>query len=156
MQMKFFWIPMRGSLSEETELNQFLSQHQIGNVERVFYAGQGPGWSVCVEFIPSKEPAAKKGNQQVDYKETLDPDTFQIYAALRAWRNSRAEELGIQRYAIASNEQLAGIAQKRMHTRNELAKLDGFGDIRMEKYGDGLIECAARSIDSLEKDGGVK
>lgn len=153
MQIKFFFIPMIESAQAESELNAFLKQFKIGNVERVFFPGNSPGWSVCVEYFAAAQDAPKRGSESVDYKEVLDEETFKVYSALRSWRNLRAEELGIQRYAIASNEQLACIAKQKPKTLSELSKIESFGPTRLKKYGDNLIEVCGVEVAKSDGDG---
>ena len=76
---------------------------------------------------------------KIDYRESLDADTFRIFASLRSWRKDRAQEAGIPVYTVATNEQLARIAQDRVQSKTDLEKVDGFGTSRMSKYSEELL-----------------
>jgi hypothetical protein len=59
MRLKFHWIPARDSSAAEAELNAFLGQHRIVQVERAFHGGDGkaPGWAICIEWLELAEGA---------------------------------------------------------------------------------------------------
>lgn len=152
--MKFFWIPARDSSAAEAELNTFLGGHRVVQVEKAFCSdADGPGWSLCVQWLPGETPAtapAMKGGSKVDYRELLDEPTFKIFAALRTWRKDRAAADGVPIYTVATNEQLATIAQQRIQTKAALAQVEGFGTSRLGKYAEALLAVCA---DTMTGDG---
>ena len=96
MKLVSFWIDVMHGEAETERLNAFLAMHRVVQVEKAFC--QDPaGWSVLVEFLDGPveaAPSGKSGNskKRIDYKEVLDPASFQIFAALREWRNGAASE----------------------------------------------------------------
>ena len=128
-KLQFFWIPAYGGGQEQDLLNQFLGQHRVIQLEKHFC--QDPsGWAISVEWTEGEvapAEAARAGAPKIDYREVLDPETFQIYAALRLWRKERGLQLGVPVYNIATNQQLAAIAEQRITTRSALQELPGFG-----------------------------
>ena len=152
MKYKSFWIPAQGGEAFERELDSFLARHSVVQVEKMF-CQQERGWSILVEFCepvaPSPDPAPRS---RIDYKEVLDADTFQIYAALRKWRNDRAAEEGKPMYVIAQNEHRATMAKDRITSVTGLKGMPGFGEARIKKYGAALVEQCRAAIHSLNPD----
>ena len=154
MKMKFFWIPARDSAAAEAELNSFLGGHRVVQVEKNFCSdADGPGWSLCVQWLPGEhEPSARAAGRgsKVDYREVLDEPSFKIFAALRTWRKERANADGVPIYTVATNEQLAEIAKKRIATKAALGNVDGFGAARMDKHADALLAVCQREMEAAE------
>ena len=155
MKLKFFWVPAIDSACAEAELNRFLSSSRVIHLENAFYSGTPTGWSVCVHYDPSAPPQRsakeKSSNRKIDYREELDEETFQIFAALRKWRKAMAGDDGVPLYTVATNEQLASIAQRRVRTATELQQIDGFGSGRRAKYGESLLEVCQREILKIDE-----
>ncbi|MFN0126863.1 MAG: HRDC domain-containing protein [Verrucomicrobiales bacterium] len=157
MKLSFFWIPACDSLAAADELNRFLAMHRVVGVEKRFCSGaggHGPGWSVCVEWLPGKEmaEAATAPTGKVDYKAVLDGETFRIFAALRNWRKEAAGVQGVPIYTVATNEQLAEVARQRVTTKAGLETIEGFGAARMARQGDELLAACRKAI-ALGKEG---
>lgn len=156
MKLKIFWIPTVDSASAEDELNRLLATHRIVQLEKQFCptGNHGPGWSVCVEWLPAGDgvsagPVPGK-NSKVDYKDVLDESTFRIFAALRIWRKEAAAAQGVPIYTVATNEQLAAIAKGRVTTQTALEKIEGFGAARIAKQSAALLEVCRREMAGQE------
>ena len=126
MRLRFFRIPTLGSDAAAQELNDFLANHLILDVEKHF-APEGNYWSVCVTYLESTSKAPAKS--RIDYKETLDPATFVIFSRLREIRKALAEQDGIPVYTVFTNDQLAEMAKQRLNSLDELRALPGVGEI---------------------------
>ena len=152
MQMAFFAIPARGDNGLQENLNAFLRSHRVLTVHREF-VGQGDNsfWALAVEYLegpaPSGPGAARGGKQRIDYKEVLSSADFVLFAKLRDWRRKASEQEGIPVYAVLTNEQLAAIATNRSSSAAELREVEGIGEAKVSKYGEGMLQC-------LSQDGG--
>jgi superfamily II DNA helicase RecQ len=155
MRLKFFWIPALDSAAAEQEANAFLASHRVVQVDRHFQPSPTqPGWSLCVQWLPGPETGpgragAEARPDKVDYRAILDAPTFQIFSALRTWRKATATSGGVPVYTVATNEQLADIARRRVQTRAALEQIEGFGSGRMERYADELVALCCREIAAL-------
>ena len=58
---------------------------------------------------------------------------------MRTLRKEIATEEGVQLYAVFTNEQLAQIVQGRVRTKEQLSKIPGVGETRVEKYGPRIL-----------------
>jgi superfamily II DNA helicase RecQ len=152
MRLKFFWIPAMDCAAAEEEVNAFLASHRVVQVEKHFQAAPMPsGWALCVQWISGGEAGGGRErvdgrSEKVDYRAVLDAPTFQIFAALRTWRKEVAAAAGVPLYTVASNEQLAEIARRRVQTKAELESVQGFGGSRMKQHADEVVGICSREI----------
>jgi superfamily II DNA helicase RecQ len=166
MQMAFFAIPARGDNGLQESLNAFLRSHRVLTVHREF-VGQGDNsfWALTVEYLEGAAPTGSSGSSRsskprVDYKEVLSPDDFAVFAKLREWRKATAEQEGIPVYAVLTNEQLAAIATNRPSSAAALKDVEGIGDGKAGKYGEGVLavvtqprEPSSKSATATPQDG---
>jgi superfamily II DNA helicase RecQ len=121
LQCKFFIIPVGDIEHSEVEVNRFLRSVRVVNMQRDF-VDQGPNsfWSVAVEYLSAAKSAGEKNRlkkSKIDYKQVLSPEDFALFAQLREWRKGEAAEIGVPVYTIFTNEQLAKIAEQKIHTK---------------------------------------
>jgi superfamily II DNA helicase RecQ len=76
---------------------------------------------------------------KVDFKDLLSPQEFAVFARLRAMRKDHADAEGLPAYAIFTNEQLAEMVQRRVHSATALGEIPGVGEARVEKYGQAFL-----------------
>ena len=144
MQLKLFILPVKNLNAAEAEMNAFLRSRRVLAVKKEFVAdGENSFWTFCVEYLESAPPgtgsAGLSGRPKVDYKEVLKPEEFQVFSRLREWRKVVADKEGVPVYAVLTNEQLAQIIQKKVSTKAALKEIEGVGDARVEKYGEGVL-----------------
>ena len=119
-------------------------------------------WSFCIDYLEGS-PAdgggyrggrGPGGKGKIDYRETLSPADFAVFARLRDVRKEMAQAEGVPVYTIFTNEQLAQMVQSRATTKAALEKIAGVGDARIEKYGARMLEVLAQAWkDAHEADG---
>jgi len=154
MRLHFVTIPVFESAAAEAELNRFLACQRVLAVDRQLVAdGTRSAWAVCVSYVdrPSvaSSPALLAGQGAgasggasrgvVDYRQTLTPADFDVFARLRSLRKGIAERDGIPAYAIFTNEQLAAIACGRPRSAADLGRIPGVGKARVDKYGGAFL-----------------
>lgn len=146
MRLHFVVIPIHGGSVVEDELNQFLTTRRVAAVDRQFVPdGARSAWAICVTYVDggaaspgTTDPSGKKGS--VDYRDVLPPDQFQVYSRLRELRKQVSQRDGVPPYALFTNEQLAEMVRRNVRTAAELAKVDGVGPARVEKYAVAFLE----------------
>lgn len=149
MPLSFYWIPARDAQRAQDELNAALGSLRVVSTEKHFCAlPPDPGWAVCLEYVEAggAEAKARSRAKRIDYKEVLDPETFAIFAALRARRKEIAGAEGVPVYAVMSNEQLAAMARHRCQALAELEAVEGVGKARTAKYGPRLLEALSDAL----------
>ena len=68
-----------------------------------------------------------------------------LYEALRQRRLQLAREEAVSAFIIASNRELAALAQARPASLSELANVKGFGRKKIQRYGEALLQVIAES-----------
>jgi superfamily II DNA helicase RecQ len=145
MRFQFFTIPAEWPEESQQALNAFCAQHRVMTVEKHFVAiGTESYWSLCVTYIEgsaqNSTQLANNRRDRVDYREVLGEQDFTVYAQLRNLRKSLSEQEGVPAYALFTNEQLAEMVTRRVRSEAELAKIEGVGKARLEKYGDVFVQ----------------
>ncbi len=89
-------------------------------------------------------------NAEIDFKSDFNKKTKtlssykgankDLYAELNAWRKSIAEESGIPQYMILPNKTLKELVKMLPITLKELAKVKGFGKVKLNQFGEEIIE----------------
>lgn len=101
-----------------------------------------------VETNRTAEPTEKAGsveNKSAKEKpEKLSEDDLtqnEIYILdnLKSWRTMKAEEANVPAYVILWNQHLIEVARAKPRTREELAKVNGFSEKRVDNYGDEIL-----------------
>lgn len=150
MPIKFFAVPALDPGEVENDLNRFVRTHRSVSIERkLIVVAERPVWCLCVEYVENGSPVGSGGGandptrNRIDYKQVLAPADFAVFSRLRELRKQIAEHEGVPVYAVLTNEQLAGIAQKRPSTSAELQQVDGIGEGKVGRYGDRVLELLA-------------
>ena len=142
MQLKLFILPVKNLEAAEGEMNGFLRSHRVLAVKKEFVAdGENSFWTFCVEYLDTAAVGASwpgKG-PKVDYKEVLKSEEFEVFSRLREWRKAAAEKEGVPVYTVITNEQLAQMVQKKVSSKAGLKEIEGVGEARVEKYGEGVL-----------------
>lgn len=73
------------------------------------------------------------------HKGELSSADLAQFELLKQLRSSLAQEQNVPAYVICHDSSLKEIAQKRPRSLDELAQISGFGDAKVEKYGEQLI-----------------
>ncbi len=140
MQLQFFQVPVHRS--QPDDLNRFLAAHRVTSIERQFVSdGANSFWSICVTYESGDPPRTPiKRKEQIDYREVLTEEQFRIYAKLRVLRKELSDRDKVPAYTVFTNEQLAEVVRRHITTREEMAKIPGVGQSRIEKYADPFLE----------------
>ena len=70
----------------------------------------------------------------------MQEDAAETFRLLREWRNEIAKNDGIPPYVICNNRLLAQIANAKPDTLEGLGKLPGFGEGKLKRYGQEILE----------------
>ncbi|MGH9027168.1 MAG: ATP-dependent helicase [Acidimicrobiia bacterium] len=86
---------------------------------------------------PSRARAAL-GNDQV-----RDPQARALFARLVEWRRTLARAAAVPAYVIFPDRTLDAVASARPRSHDELAGLPGIGPVKLERYGDAVLDLVA-------------
>ena len=76
---------------------------------------------------------------------TLDDRARQLFERLRAWRSGEARKQGVPAYVILHDRTLAAIAQAQPPSAAALRRIDGIGDVKLERYGAAIVQIVGRT-----------
>jgi ribonuclease D len=113
-----------------------MSSGQVGRHGRGILAAIGRGQQAV-----APEPPVRRRNSRV---QRFDAAAQSRYEALRAWRNTKAAERGVEADVVLSNEDLRAIALRAPRSPEDLAEIAALGPWRQETYGSELLEVLAR------------
>jgi superfamily II DNA helicase RecQ len=154
MKIRVFNIRLTDGLREQDEarLNEFLETVVVKQIfASIAHAGVNL-WSVLLYYedevaraIPANVPADDEESEQ---PVALSPDEERLYQDLKRWRNERATQEGIPPYMIAHNAWLQAMVRLPVHTLDDLLRIKGFGERRIQKYGDEILKVLYGEGDS--------
>ncbi|MBX2890942.1 MAG: HRDC domain-containing protein [Saprospiraceae bacterium] len=137
MQIKLFTIPIPGGEALTEDMNVFLRSQKVLEVtEQVV----GNHWCFCIKYL---DDAAPNDRQKIDYREVLDPETFQRFSRMREVRKALAESESVKPYVIFTDAELAELAKLEQLTLESMQRVKGIGEKKTEKYGAKFIEQVA-------------
>ena len=153
MKYRFFHIPATMPEVAQEELNRFCAEQQVVSLDKNFVQdGERSYWALCVCYLDSHGGPVSTRKGKIDYREVLSPPDFALYAKLRDLRRTISQTDKVPAYALFTNDQLADIVTNRVRSKSELAKIDGVGAARVEKYGDAFIKLLRDALpDASEK-----
>ena len=147
MPMRTFMIPVTDNGEACDALNQLTRHVRVLSIERRFVdLGLQSFWSIIVDYLEGKlevssgKVDSKSYRNKIDYRESLAPEVFAVYAQLRDFRKRLAQQEGVPVYTVFTNEQLAEIAKNKIDSKGALERVDGIGGARLQKYGDLLLQ----------------
>ncbi|GEA59772.1 DNA helicase RecQ [Vibrio comitans] len=84
--------------------------------------------------------AKKKKTSSTKKSTALSAQDAEVFEKLRELRASLAKQQNVPAYVICHDASLADIALKRPLNHEELGQVSGFGDAKVAKYGDAIVE----------------
>ena len=94
-----------------------------------------------IEYSTTKKrPQLKSFHTPTDNTTPLTEREKIIYDKLVSWRTKKASTDDVPAYVVAHNKQLLEIIKMRVSTREELSNIKGFGERKIDKYGNEIIE----------------
>ncbi len=91
----------------------------------------------------TKAPA--KAARRSESAVQLDDVQQQRFQSLRSWRATTAKEQAVPAYVVFNDKTLAAIAERKPATMVELSSISGVGEVKLERYGDAVLEVLAAS-----------
>lgn len=146
MQIKLFLIGIAAFEQGNDELNKFLRSKKVVHIASNFVSHEAfCGWAFTVQYLDVIENSTSgSSKEKIDYKNVLDQATFEKFSKLRDIRKRLSEEDAVPVYAIFTNEELAEMAKLETLSEQNMLKIQGIGEKKVEKYGRKMIEIYKR------------
>jgi ribonuclease D len=84
-------------------------------------------------------PARPRPDRAAPWRRGVDPEIEERYERLRAWRKARAEARKVEVQVIAPNAVLMAVARAGPRTLDELGRIDGMDQFRVQQYGEEML-----------------
>lgn len=138
-----------GGFSDE-ELRDFIKDKEVIAInDHLFVRNEIPYLTLIIKYFPlraetEQKPAGQAQQQRPkgdeSWKEGLSEADMGLFNLLRDWRSTQSRKEAVPPYVLATNRQLASMVKKRPQSLLELAKVEGFGKAKIEKYGQEILK----------------
>ena len=81
---------------------------------------------------------------------TEDPKLARLHEVFKNYRLLKSRDEKIKPYYIFTNTQLDELVSKLPRTKQDLIKLDGFGKVKVEKYGDEILTIITKYFEYIK------
>ena len=149
MKIKVFKIRMADEhlTIDENRVNKFLTRVEMKKSSSTLVTGAENFWSLLVHYTEKSndynEPLTnhEEQSQKADNKTESDltENEVSIVENLKYWRIQRSKEESLPPYMILSNQDILQVAKIKPQTLEDLIEIKGFGDRKVEKYGDDVL-----------------
>lgn len=82
--------------------------------------------------------------QEENTEEVLSENDNELYEELKKYRYEKSIEEKLKAYCIFNNKTLDEIVKTKPKTKEELLKISGFGQVKVDKYGEAIIDIITK------------
>ncbi|MBN2776833.1 MAG: HRDC domain-containing protein [Bacteroidales bacterium] len=137
------------------EMSEIVEKFELAIVSKL------TGLKVASAKFDATEYVRETANSEVDFRPTFNKtksfatDTsvknISLFAELNSWRKSVANESGVPVYMVLPQKSLKELSDKMPQNIKQLAKIKGFGKVKLEQFGEEILEI----IDDYCKDNNI-
>ncbi|WP_276978272.1 HRDC domain-containing protein [Flavobacterium filum] len=144
MKVKHFRVRVSGEhlQNDQDVINQFLTEVTVEKTATNFITGMIDYWSVLVFYSPKTEKTKESNETEkvavLNYEE-LTQEEKNTLNSFKHWRSETSNKLGLPQYMICHNSELMTIAKMRPDSIDELKKIKGFGQHKINRYGNDIL-----------------
>ncbi|MBC8883593.1 HRDC domain-containing protein [Flavobacterium piscinae] len=144
MKVKHFRVRVSGEhlQNDQDAINQFLTEVTVEKTATNFITGMIDYWSVLVFYSPKTEKIKENNETEkvavLNYEE-LTQEEKNTLNSLKHWRSETSSKLGLPQYMICHNSELMTIAKMRPDSIDDLKKIKGFGQHKINRYGNDIL-----------------
>lgn len=144
MKVKHFRVRVSGEhlQNDQDTINQFLTEVNVEKTATNFITGMIDYWSVLVFYSPKTEKTKESNETEkvavLNYEE-LTQEEKNTLNSLKHWRSETSSKLGLPQYMICHNSELMTIAKMRPDSIDDLKKIKGFGQHKINRYGNDIL-----------------
>jgi len=152
MQVKIITLkfdPLHGGFNDEI-IHAFTKDKEVISIkDYFFFKNDTPYLTFVIQYawIPSNTRPERFQAGQEDWRRLLNEADLGLFDLLRNWRLTRSKKEGAPPYILFSNAQLAHIVKARPQVLSDLAKIEGVGQAKIDKYGSEILEITKINLD---------
>ena len=130
---------------DDRPLRDFLKDKEVLSIrDHFFIKNDAPYLTMLVTYYPTRSEATtpaptSRHQQDTSWRALLTDKDLPLFNTLRDWRAERSKREGVPPYVICTNRQLAAMVQARPQSLHALGEVDGFGKVKLEKYGPDIL-----------------
>ncbi|HET9161528.1 MAG TPA: DNA helicase RecQ [Caulobacteraceae bacterium] len=101
-------------------------------------------------LVRAHEVTERRGRKTRRVKEPdipLSPDELAMFERLRAWRREEAARQHLPPYVIFQDKTLADIARRQPRSAQDLTKISGVGESKLQRYGSAVLGVVREGVD---------
>ncbi|WP_312765654.1 HRDC domain-containing protein [Epilithonimonas sp.] len=132
-------ISEESQTSDESLVNDFISRHNIVNMNSKLVQDEINYWSVLI-YYQEKSEQSNSNKMSIDSEEELSEEEKIIYNKLKDWRFEKSKELQQPPYIIFHNKHLMSIAKFKPYNLQDMEQINGLGESKIKRYGAEIIE----------------
>ena len=94
----------------------------------------------CVEEVAENEQVAvTEVVEEEKTEDQVEDNAGDLYEEIRKYRYNKSKEEGNKPYFLFNNNTLDLLVKERPRTKEELLKIQGFGQVKVDKYGEDIL-----------------
>ncbi|MBI4645290.1 MAG: HRDC domain-containing protein [Bacteroidia bacterium] len=146
MNVKVFQIRLGNEHTENDQeiVNEFLESVTVKKTAAQHVNGKFNCWSLLVFFENKKtEAGSTTRSEKISFPSDapLNAEEEHKFKILKQWRFDKASKQDIPAYMVCSNAELVSLVKAPVTTLADIAKIKGFGEQKITKYGQEIIEA---------------
>lgn len=140
MKIKVFRIRLNGEyfLGDQNLVNEFLDKVVVKETASQLIVGETNFWSIVI-FYEDQKTSSTSEKLAITDENDLSEDEKRVYDALRQWRMETAARLNQPPFMVCHNSELMTVAKINPQSFDDLAKIKGFGQQKISKFGDDIL-----------------
>ncbi|MEO5351032.1 MAG: HRDC domain-containing protein [Magnetococcus sp. YQC-3] len=133
---------------DDADVRTFIADKEVQEIRDHAFTHQGmPYLTLVVVYHLSsgtdeRPPLTGKNHaneRDENWRKILTDADVPLFNTLREWRAKKGRTEGVPTYFVCTNKQLADIVRLNPNSLSALAKVDGFGEGRLKKYGQEIL-----------------
>lgn len=153
MLLKIFSLKFDALLGEfdDSSVQSFSRDKEILQItDHLLIRNEIPYLVLIIKYYPFRKETQKSSSPQQEgdekkkaneeWKKDLSDADMVLFNQLRDWRSERCKKDGVPPYLIFTNLQLAAITKSKPQSPSDLAKVDGVGTGKIERYAEDVLK----------------
>lgn len=154
MLIRIFSLTFNSALGgfDDSGIREFLRDKELISVrDHLFIRNEIPYLTLVVKYFPyrteiepggqARAPLAQRDSGQnqskrdESWRALLQEADMGLFNQMRDWRSKRSKAEGAPPYVVLTNQQLAQIVKSKPQSLADLARIEGIGKAKIDKYG---------------------